>query len=159
MNSAQQSFLSTLRNSLKFFLFKLTKLPSLAFWGVKLGKLDESSCQIKMKLGWSNKNPFGSLYFSALAGAGELSTGLPVLLAAQGNGDFSMLVVGSTASFTKKAKGTVTFSFDGVEEVLQKLANLKLDESSQFTLTSIGRDESNDIIGEFSYHWSIKKRK
>jgi hypothetical protein len=157
MNAAQDKFIANISNGLKFFLFKWLNLPSLAFWGVKLGSMGKDKCEVKIRHGWSNKNPFGSLYFSALAGSAELSTGLPVLWATQGS-DYSMLVVGSTATFTKKAKGTITFTCDQVNQVFDKLAKLEKGASTEFDLTSVGKDEAGDVIGNFSFHWSIKKR-
>jgi acyl-coenzyme A thioesterase PaaI-like protein len=157
MTSKQQALIDASLNPLKFFFFKISKLPTLAFWGVKLKELNEEKAVIRIKHGWRNQNPFGSMYFAALNGGGELSTGMLVLLHTA-DGNYSMLVTGAKANFTKKAKGVISFECLDGEMVKNKISVLKSSEFTSFDLSSIARDEEGSEVAHFTFTWSIKKK-
>jgi Domain of unknown function (DUF4442) len=152
-------YISRITNSFTFSLGMLKHLPSLFFWGVKVKALDEKNSTVLIKHGWSNKNPFGSIYFSALTGAAELSTGILVQLHIQNDNAYSMLVVASSANFLKKAKGTISFTCSQGDLVKDTIASLtESSPTASFTLDSAATDETGTIIGTFTYTWSVKKK-
>lgn len=153
------SFITTLKNRIGFSLFTFFKLPSLWFWGVRVDTLNEEVCRIKIRYSWFTKNPFQSVYFSALSGAAELSTGLPVQRWATKEGNVSMLVIKSEAHFLKKAKGTIIFECNEVEKIAQTFSGLtKSGDHTELELHSEGRDKNNVIVATFTITWSLKKR-
>ncbi len=157
MTSKQQKLIANSQNKFKFFIFKLIKLPSLAFWGVKLSLFNEEEVHIQIKHGWTNQNPFGSMYFSAINGGAELSTGMHVLLQTA-DAPYSMLVTGAHASFTKKAKGLITFICKEGSVAKSKISALKSGESTTFDLNSIATDEGGEEVGRFVFNWSVKRK-
>lgn len=157
--SKKSLYISRITNSLTFSLGMLKHLPSLFFWGIKVHSLDEKCSEVRIKHRWSNKNPFGSIYFSALTGAAELSTGVLVQLHIQDDNSYSMLVVASSAQFLKKAKGTVKFTCTQGDMVKNAIASLTDSApTTSFVLESTANDESGTIVGTFSYTWSVKKK-
>lgn len=143
-------------SKLNTFLF--FKLPS-AYWsGVRLNKISTDSCTVSVKHRWINQNPFKSMYFAVQAMAAELSTGALVMYAIKNSGKkISMLVANNKATFTKKARGRITFTCnDGhliAEAIGRTIAN---GEGQTFWMTSIGRDEKGDIVSEMQFEWSVR---
>lgn len=151
-------YLKKISNPVIYFFFMLWRLPSLVFWGVKLKYLSDNQCVVSIKQRWTNQNPFDSIYFSALNGAAELSTGLLFQLHLQEIQKYSMLVVTSKSQFKKKARGLITFTCNDGEHIQKKIFDMKNpDDSFVFTVLSIARDEANNEIGEFEFTWSIKR--
>lgn len=105
-----------LLNPWKRRLYFITRLPSLWFWGIKVKELDNQHSVILLPFRWSTKNPFRSIYFAALCGAGELSSGLLALDACQPH-NVSMLVTGMEAQFYKKATQPVQFQCSAGEQI------------------------------------------
>ena len=93
LSKAGLDYQNKMTNPLIFWFAMLVKLPSAVFWRLKVKKLDPSSCEVTIPYFWRTQNPFKSIYFAALAGAAELSTGALCQLAIAGKGSFSMLVV------------------------------------------------------------------
>jgi len=152
-------YLKTINNPIKFFGFMLFRLPSLLFWGIRVKNMDNDHCQIHIPFNWRTKNPFKSIYFAALSGAAELSTGLLVQKNVFENGTFSMLVVESIANFHKKADTDIVFSCDQGREVNAFFATLdKPNASGTLLLTSVGRNKNNQIVAEFKFKWSLKRK-
>jgi hypothetical protein len=99
------------------------------------------------------------MYFAALNGAAELSTGLLVQMHLQGYGNWSMLVTSFQASFLKKATGKIRFECnDGVAlaDLIEKLNVLK--EAGEITISSNAYNEDNMLVAEFKLGWSLKKK-
>jgi len=57
-------------------------LPLAAFAGLRVSRLDEASCSVRLPGGWRTQNPFRSTYFGAQAMAAEmLAVSAPTWLA------------------------------------------------------------------------------
>lgn len=138
--------------------FALTKLPSLWWYGIKIGVMDSRQCHVKVPHSYRTKNPFGSIYFGALMCAGELSTGLLCQAHSIEKGRFSMLVTSVSGQFVKKARGTIIFKCDGGEMLKEELSVLKnTGDKTSVSLLAIGYDQTNNIVAEFTFQWSFKK--
>lgn len=140
-------------------LYYLRYIPSLWFWNVVVLKVSHQESEVMIRHRWSNKNPFKSIYFSALAGAAELSTGLLALMACQKN-NTSMLVTGMEARFFKKATGKIIFKcLDG--DLLNKAVQNAIDsgEGREIMVVSIGYNEDGVMVAQFKYTWSFRQRK
>lgn len=143
-------------SKLNTFLF--FKLPS-AFWsGVRVKAITPTECVATVKHRWFNQNPFNSIYFAVQAMAAELTTGALVMYHIKQSGrNISMLVANNKSTFTKKARGRITFtSTDGhlIEEAVRQ--TIQTGEGQTFWMKSVGRDEKGDVVSELHFEWSIK---
>ena len=90
--------------------------------------------------------------------AAELSTGALIMMKIQATQkNISMLVIKNNASFSKKAKGLITFSCDQgnlVDEALEKA--LATGEGQTLILTAKGIDLVGDEVASFDFEWSLK---
>ncbi len=143
-------------NLLLFF-----KLPSAFFCGVRLKYISDSKSLVTVKHSWFNKNPFQSLYFAVQAMAAELTTGSLVLSRIRMHDrNMSILVANTTANFSKKAKGRITFTClegNSIEEYIVKA--IETGEGQTFWMQSIGVDEMGDVVSNFKFEWTIKLKK
>ncbi len=120
--------------------------------------LDREKCLVSITYFWRSQNPFKSIYFAALAGAAELSTGALCQLALAGKGAFSMLVVNFRAEFSKKANTKTTFTCEQGAEVFDLVASLNPGESKQITMVSYGKNTSGEDVAQFFITWSFKRK-
>jgi len=135
-------------------------LPLAAFAGLRVVRLDEQACVVRLPGGWRTQNPFRSTYFAAQAMAAEMSTGAPALvLLREAPASIAMLVVGLRASYTKKLVGTGTFTFEGVPALRAAIArSAESSESQAVTARSTGRDATGEEVAEFEVDWSFRRR-
>jgi len=139
-------------------LYYLRHIPSLWFWNVAVVRIDQHQSEVAIKHCWSNKNPFKSIYFSALAGSAELSTGLLALMACQ-QSNTSMLVTGMEARFFKKATGKIVFKcLDGdlINSTVQNA--VASGEGQEVIIESSGYNAQGALVAHFKFTWSFKKR-
>ena len=145
-------------SKLNTFLF--FKLPS-AFWcGVRVKDISAVSCIVSVKHKWFNQNPFNSMYFAVQAMAAELSTGVLVMYHINNsNKKISMLVTGNNATYTKKARGRITFTCNEGEVVRDAItAAIATGQGQVFRLQSMGVDEAGDKVSLMEFEWSIKAK-
>ena len=115
------------------------------------------SCSTTIPYHWRTQNPFKSIYFAALSGAAELSTGALCMLAIQGNHSVSMLVIDLKAEYYKKANQKITFICDQGEVIQQMIASLNdVNPSKIVTLVSKGYNEQQEFVAQFNITWSFK---
>jgi predicted flap endonuclease-1-like 5' DNA nuclease len=135
-------------------------LPLAAFAGLRVARLDEAACAVRLPGGWRTQNPFRSTYFAAQAMAAEMSTGAPALvLLADAPASVAMLVVGLRVIYTKKLVGEGLFTFEDVaamKAAIDRAAASDLPEA--FAARSVGRDRSGEAVAEFEITWSFKRR-
>ena len=141
-----------------FFLFKY--LPSAWLCGVRVRDLNDKKCIITVRHNWFNSNPFKSLYWAVQGMASELATGLAIIdYANKSKLKMSMLVISNESKFLKKAKGLIRFECNQVNSIKKTLSTLSKNKNTdKIKLTSIGYDESGDVVSEFIYEWSFKLR-
>ena len=142
-------------NSYLFF-----KLPSAYWYGVRVKSIDTEKCLVSVKLNWFNKNPFKSIFWAVQGMAAELSTGM--LVTKQINErkiNVSMLVISNSSNFYKKAVGRINFYCEQGSEVKNIFDKLdKKNPTNKIILHSKGIDEAGDIVSEFKFEWSLKKK-
>lgn len=135
-------------------------LPLAAFAGLRVVRLDDGGCAVRLPGGWRTQNPFRSTYFAAQAMAAEMSTGAPALvLVADVPASVAMLVVGLRATYSKKIVGASVFTFADVGRM--RAAVLKAAESDEpevFVARSVGRNMGGDVGAEFEITWSFRRR-
>jgi hypothetical protein len=135
-------------------------LPLAAFAGLRVVRLDEHGCAVRLPGGWRTQNPFRSTYFAAQAMAAEMSTGAPALvLLEDAPVSVAMLVVGLRVTYAKKLVGDGTFSFEDVAGMRATIERAAIsDEPQAFAARSVGRDSGGDVVAEFEITWSFKRR-
>ncbi len=159
LNEQAQKIIRDMTSPLKFRLGMLAKLPSVYFWKIKMTEVNEEVCSVKIPFTWRTQNPFKSIYFAALAGAAELSTGIPGLIATAGRGKWSMLVVDFRAEFSKKANTDIIFTCNQVKELFTLINTLEqTNKPGTIELVSTGKDTNGDEVAKIFVTWSFKKK-
>lgn len=138
----------------------LLKLPAAFICGVRLKAIDQHKARVTVRYRWINQNPFRSMFWAVQGMAAELACGMLVMQAVrQQNHSISMLLVGTRATFIKKARGRIEFvcqdglaAQGGVEDCLVNTDGV------QFDLFVTGRDAQGEIVSEFVFNWSVKAR-
>ncbi|AOW21838.1 DUF4442 domain-containing protein [Urechidicola croceus] len=145
----------------KINIFLMAKIPSAYISGVRVRSLTSDEAVATVKYKWINQNPFKSMYWVTQGMASELTTGILVMKQiAESGKKISMLVTNQNGTFTKKARGKITFTCKDGDKIKQAIKNtLESGEGQVLTLTSEGYDESGDKVSKFEYEWSIKAKK
>ena len=105
----------SLLGPVKFRLFSLVSMPTARFAGLRVDHLDDSSCVTSIPGGWRSQNPFKTMYWAVQGMGAELATGAaPFAMARSMPEKLRMFVVGTDASFTKRARGRISFSCEDV---------------------------------------------
>jgi hypothetical protein len=135
-------------------------LPLAAFAGLRVVRLDEAACAVRVPGGWRTQNPFRSTYFAAQAMAAEMSTGAPALvLLRDAPASVAMLIVGFRARYSRKLVGPGVFTCEdvaGLRATIERAA--ATDEPQSFTARSVGRDGAGEVVAELEVDWSFKRR-
>ncbi|MFC5190669.1 DUF4442 domain-containing protein [Algoriphagus aquatilis] len=152
------SYRNKMTNPYIFWLAMLVKLPSAIFWRLRVRTLEMESCEVTIPYFWRSQNPFKSIYFAALAGAAELSTGALCQLALAGKGSFSMLVVDFRAEYFKKANTKITFTCDQGTALFELIESMEPGATDQLTMVSTGKNSSGETVAKFYITWSFKRK-
>ena len=152
------SYRNKMTNPYIFWLAMLVKLPSAIFWRLRVRTLEMESCEVTIPYFWRSQNPFKSIYFAALAGAAELSTGALCQLALAGKGSFSMLVVDFRAEYFKKANTKITFTCDQGTALFDLIEKMEKGATDQLTMISTGKNTSGETVAKFYITWSFKRK-
>ncbi|WP_373520233.1 DUF4442 domain-containing protein [Aquiflexum sp.] len=158
MNPEAKKYINRMSNPFIFWWAMLFKLPSVVFWRLKIKKISPEECWVSIPYFWRSQNPFNSIYFAAMAGAAELSTGALCQLAMTGKGKFSMLVVDFRAEYHKKANQKITFVCNQGTELTQLLDSLEPGDTSTLTMVSSGTNPGGEMVAKFFVTWSFKRK-
>lgn len=142
----------------KLNAFVFFKLPSAWFSGVRVKQISKEQCTVSVKHRWINQNPFNSMYFAVQAMAAELTTGALVMYQIQESGKkISMLVANNKGTFTKKARGRITFMCVDGHILKDRIAQaIVTGEGQTFWMKSTGTDEAGDVVSIMEFEWSIR---
>ena len=145
---------------LSYNFFTLIKLPAAWISGVRVSKVTDKFCEVKVRHRWINQNPFKSMYWAVQGMAAELTTGIFLIERIRSNKTpISMLVLNNKANFKKKARGVITFRCDDglkANKAIDKAIQTR--ESSLISMRSVGKDYSGNIVSEFIFEWTIKAK-
>ncbi len=141
-------------------IYTFFKLPSAWWTGVRVTKLDDVHAEVSVKYRWINQNPFGSIFWAIQGMASELSTAVFLMYTIKkSKQSVSMLVLKNQAVFKKKAKGLIKFHCTQGNEAIEAVKKaISSGESVTVNLKSVGIDLSGDIVSEFEFEWSLKKK-
>ena len=141
----------------KLNTFTFFKLPSVWWCGIRVTKIENSFCKVKVIHRWINQNPFKSMFWAVQGMAAELTTGVLIMQAIKNsNRKISMLVLNNRANFSKKAKGKILFECNE-NQILSKAMNQLLETQVPQTiwLTSKGIDQNGNIVSTFEFEWTL----
>ena len=159
LTSEARKYLNDIRSNGKIRLYFLKNLPTAFWWGLKVVEVTAEHCKVSIPFNWRTQNPFNSIYFAALAGAGELATGTLANMARLGKGSISMLVVDQRAEFFKKANGKTFFTCNQGSEVQRVVDEaIATGEGRTITMTATGRNQDGETLCKIHITWSFKQR-
>lgn len=158
MTEAAKKYRSRMLNPFIFWWAMFMKLPSAIFWGLRVKEISEEKCVVIIPYFWRSQNPFKSIYFAALAGAAELSTGALCQFAMAGKGQFSMLVVDFRAEYHKKANQRITFTCNQGRELFTLIERLSPGQTDSLTMVSEGKNPQGETVAKFFVTWSFKRK-
>ena len=140
----------------KWMLFKL---PAAWLTGVRISSISDTRCEVKVRFKWINQNPYRSMFWAIQGMAAELTTGMLLTKSIQeSNTNISMLLVANKSNFYKKAVGKIKFICDQGETAKELINLTKKNITHKAWLKAKGFDETGDIVSEFDFEWSCKKR-
>jgi Domain of unknown function (DUF4442) len=117
-------------------------------------------CITSVPYKWLTQNPFRSIYFASLAMAAEMSTGLLALSNIyKRNVRVSMLVIKMEVLYFKKATDTILFTCEQGKvftSIIEKA--IQSGEPATLIAKSLGKNQMNETIAEFSFAWSFKAK-
>ncbi len=142
----------------KINVFNIFKLPLVFISGVRVKSINSQSCIVAVKYKWINQNPFKSMFWAVQGMAAELSTGALVMNKIHQSGkDIKMLVLKNDATFSKKAKGLISFSCNQGHEIDATIAKaIKTGEGQTIWLNSKGINSQNIEVSNFNFQWTLK---
>jgi len=160
LSPTAEKYLLDIQSLWKLQLYFFKNLPSALWWGFRIKRASVESTEITIPYNWRTTNPFKSIYFAALAGAGELSTGVMANLACMSGGNVSMLVLEQRAEFVKKASSTITFTCEDGEKVFEAVKNaVELQQPQTLTMLGTGRNPQGEVVARVYITWTFKLRK
>ena len=140
----------------KWMLFKL---PAAWLTGVRISSISDTKCEVKVSFKWINQNPYRSMFWAVQGMAAELTTGMLLTKSIQeSNTNISMLLIGNKSNFYKKAVGRIKFICEQGETAKELINLTKKNITHKAWLKAKGFDETGDIVSEFDFEWSCKKR-
>lgn len=153
-------FRNKIRNPFYLLFFMFTKLPSAFFAGLRIQGMTDHACYVTIKHKWFTKNPFKSIYFACLGMAAELSTGVLAMAYCYGkNPAVSMLVTKVESTFSKKARGKITFKCDDGERMAVAIEDtIRNGKPATINAYAYGKDKEGDLVATFIITWSFRSK-
>lgn len=137
----------------------LFKLPAAWLTGVRISSISDTKCEVKVRFKWINQNPYRSMFWAVQGMAAELTTGMLLTKSIQeSNTNISMLLIGNKSNFYKKAVGKIKFICDQGDVAKELINSTKKNITHKAWLKAKGFDETGDVVSEFDFEWSCKKR-
>ncbi len=160
LNAIQRQYLQDINTSWKLQFFFFRHLPTVWWWGGKIQSATAQQIVASLPFSWRTQNPFGSTYFAAQSGIGELVTGLLVQLATKGQSvKISTLVIDFHGQFSKKATETVYYSCDQGSAIFHAVESaIKSKQPQTIDCIAIGQTASGQEVGRVKVTWSIKAK-
>lgn len=142
----------------KINAFMFFKLPLAWLSGMRVKKLNETTCEVFIKHKWINQNPFKSMFWAAQGMAAEMSTGVLVMQEIEKSKRYvSMLVTHQEGDFFKKATGKILFTCKGGSQIREAIKrSIETGEGQVITLLSEGINADNIKVSSFKFQWSLK---
>lgn len=161
VSPSSKKMMANFMSSGKMRWYFLKRLPTLLWWSVRIEEASLERFSVSLPYNWRTQNPFRSIYFAAMTGTAELSTGLFCMLAIRESGEnISMLITGLEGQFVKKADSRVTFTCKEGEKINQAVEEAaSTGQGVTVSVLSIGVNPNGEEVARFQITWSLKARK
>jgi hypothetical protein len=148
-----------LLSPLFFKAYLSAKLP-LAFWaGLRVARLDDAGCTVRMPGGWRTRNPFGSTYFAAQLMAAEMATGAVAMLLVRTTAPRLAFILREVkGGFMKRIKGPSTYTFGDVAGMRAVIERAMASGESEVYTGRVVASADGGTASEFEITWSFKRR-
>ncbi|MDQ2720163.1 MAG: DUF4442 domain-containing protein [Bacteroidota bacterium] len=158
--ATEDKFLNLINHPVQFRMYLFFKIPSAFFSGIKIKKCTAEKCVTSVPFKWFTQNPFRSTYFASLAMAAEMSTGVLMLSNTYKKiPAISMLVTKMEAAYFKKATEETFFCCEDGLQIANAVSEASRSvEGQTINVRSVGKNKNGELIAEFSFTWSIKKK-
>lgn len=135
----------------------MMKMPMAAVAGLRIDHVSSEQTIVTVPGGWRTQNPFGTMYWAVQGMAAELATGIvPNCLARSMPMKLRMFVVGTEATFGRKAYGRCTFTCTDTHKVMDAIQqSLDTGESVNCDLTAVGTDGEGETISDWVFRWNF----
>lgn len=149
-----------LRSRFLMLAYMWRRLPLGACAGLRVERLDDEACTVRLPGGWRTRNPFGSAYFAAQMMAAELATGAPAMLLVRAStASIAFILREARGTFAKRVSGPSHYTFADVAGLRAALATAaQSGESVAFLARVTGRTAAGETASEFEVTWSFKRR-
>lgn len=156
----QKKLLSEYKNLLKgprFRLFTALSMPTAWLAGLKIIQLDDNLCITSLPGGWRSQNPFKTMYWAVQGMGAELSTGASAFALSKSMSEkLRMFVIGTEATFTKRAKGKIIFTCKDNSKTRDAIKeSILTGKSVECDLVSVATDKSGDVVSEWVFKWNF----
>lgn len=149
-----------LLNRVTFQAYLWARLPLAACAGLRVLRLDDAGCTVRLPGGWRTRNPFGSAYFAAQTMAAEMATGAPAMLLVRALAPSVAFILREVrGGFSKRVQGPSLYAFDdvaGLRAVVERA--LSSGEGETYTGRVRATNGAGEIASEFEITWSFKRR-
>lgn len=137
--------------------FMLTKMPAAAFVGLRIDSVSSDQTVVSVPGGRRTQNPFGTMYWAVQGMSAELATAIvPTCISRSTSMKLRMFVVGTEATFGKKAYGRCTFTCNDTHQVMESFdESLRTGKSVNCDLTATGTDRDGDVVSEWVFRWNF----
>ncbi len=97
------------------------------------------------------------MYWAVQGMGAELATGAaPFAMSKSMTEKLRMFVVGTDATFTKRAKGRISFTCNDVSAAKEAIEmSASTGESVECDMSAVGMDSSGDIVSEWIFKWNF----
>ena len=137
----------------RFRAFTVLSMPAGAFVGLRLVRADADVCVTSIPGGWRSQNPFKTMYWAAQGMAAELATSRST------KRGIRMFVVGTEATFVKRAKGKIVFTCEDISAARAAIEEtLATGEKIDLDMRAVGHDSNGDIVSEWVFKWNFRAR-
>ena len=149
-----------LLNRVLMMAYMWRRLPLGACAGLRVVRLDDESCTVRLPGGWRTRNPFGSAYFAAQMMAAELATGAPAMLLVRAStASIAFILRDVRGTFVKRVQGPSLYTFSDLAGMKSALAAAAASALSQsYTARVVGLTAAGETASEFEITWSFKRR-
>jgi uncharacterized protein DUF4442 len=150
------------RRLLNPFFFKAylwARLPLAACAGLRVVRLDDETCTVRMPGGWRTRNPFASTYFAAQLMAAEMATGAAAMLLVRTTAPSLAFILREVrGGFLKRIKGPSTYTFADVAGMRAVIARALASGDSEPYTGRVQASAAGETASEFEITWSFKRR-